>query len=47
MEMSELRNSDISFIVEDNLLKVGNSCGTGVPILDVAELLKNNIVVFA
>ncbi|MDA7579201.1 class I SAM-dependent methyltransferase [Alphaproteobacteria bacterium] len=51
MDMSELGYSDISFIVEDNLLKVDRFMpGTGVPILDVAELQLRKpdiIVVFA
>ena len=51
MEMSELGCSDISFIVEDNLLKVDKFMpGTGVPILDIAELQlrkPNIIVIFA
>jgi len=51
MEMSELGFSEISFMVEDNLLKVNKFMpGTGVPILDVAELHLRKpdiIVIFA
>jgi SAM-dependent methyltransferase len=51
MDMSELGCSDISFMVEDNLLKVDKFMpGTGVPILNVAELQLRKpdiIVIFA
>lgn len=51
MDMSELGSSDISFMVEDNLLKVDKFMpGTGIPILDVAELHLRKpsiIVIFA
>ena len=51
MEMSDLGSSDICFMVEDNMLKVNKFMpGTGVPILDVAELELRKpdiIVIFA
>ena len=51
MEMSELEFSDISFIVEDNLLKVDKFMPfTGVPILEVGELYRKKpdiIIIFA
>lgn len=51
MEMSGIGFSDVSFMVEDNLLKVNKFMpGTGVPILDVAELRLRKpdiIVIFA
>ena len=51
MIMSELGSSDICFMVEDNVLKVNKFMpGTGVPILDVAELQVRKpdiIVIFA
>jgi len=51
MDISELGCSDISFMVEDNLLKVDKFMpGTGVPILNVAELQLRKpeiIVIFA
>lgn len=51
MEMSDLGSSAISFMVEDNVLKVNKFMpGTGVPILDVAELQVRKpdiIVIFA
>ena len=51
MEMSDIGFSDISFMVEDNLLKVNKFMpGTGVPILDVVELHLRKpaiIVIFA
>ena len=51
MEMSELGFSDISFIVEDNLLKVNKFMPfTGIPILEVGELYRKKpdiIIIFA
>jgi hypothetical protein len=51
MEISDLGSSAISFMVEDNVLKVNKFMpGTGVPILDVAELQVRKpdiIVIFA
>jgi len=51
MEMSELGFSDISFLVEDNLLKVDKFMPfTGVPILEVGELYRKKpdiIIIFA
>jgi len=51
MEMSKLGSSDVCFIVEDNMLKVGRFLpGTGIPIVDSAELKTKKpdiIVIFA
>ena len=49
--MSDLGSSDISFMVEDNVLKTNKFMpGTGIPILDVFELQLSKpdiVIVFA